>query len=45
MGKRVQFELEESEYEELCDIKDSYGLTWKGMVVRGANDISGGEYK
>lgn len=44
MGKRIQFEVSDSEYEELKDIKDEYGLTWKGMVVSGANNLTGGDY-
>jgi len=44
MGKRIQFKIEDSEYKELKEIKDDYGLTWKGMVVRGANDITDGDY-
>lgn len=44
MGTRIQFEVDETEYEKLEDIKDKYGLTWKGMVVRAANDITDGEY-
>jgi len=45
MGKRVQFELDASEYEELTEIKDDYGMTWKGLVVKGATELTGGDYK
>lgn len=44
MGKRIQFEVDQSEYEDLEEIKDKYGMTWKGMVVTAANELTGGEY-
>jgi len=45
MGKRVQFKLQQSEYEELNNIKDEYGMTWRGLVIKGARELTDGEYK
>lgn len=45
MVKRVQIRLDETEHEELKDIKNKHGMTWKGILISGADKVTNGEYK
>lgn len=37
MGKEVRFELNEEQHEELSELKDRRGYTWKGLMLEGAS--------
>lgn len=45
MAKRVQIRLNEDEHEELKEIKNNHGMTWKGILISGANNVTEGDYK
>jgi hypothetical protein len=38
---KVEFEDEE-QYERLSDLKDAHGLTWKGLLLKGAKGLDSG---
>jgi len=45
MTKRVQIRLDDNEYQELKEIKNNHGMTWKGVLLSGADTISESWYK
>jgi len=45
MVKRVQIRLDDSEHQELKEVKKNHGMTWKGVLLSGADAISEREYK
>lgn len=36
MGKHIQLEVDEDEYEQLKELKEEHGVTWFGMLRNGA---------
>lgn len=36
MGKHIQLEVDEQDYEQLKELKDEHGVTWFGMLRNGA---------
>ncbi|WP_458190499.1 hypothetical protein [Haladaptatus sp. NG-WS-4] len=39
----LNVEVSDGEYEQLSEVKDAHGLTWRGLVIQGAKalDIDG----
>jgi len=42
MAKNINIELTDEEFERLKEIKDRLGYTWKGMLMRGNAEDTGG---
>ena len=38
---KIEFE-DEPQYERLSELKDAHGLTWKGVLLRGAKGLDSG---
>lgn len=41
MAKDIRVEVTDEQYERLNDVKEAHGLTWRGMLILAANELSG----